>query len=192
MRIAIDVDGVLSNFNKGFSRLAQNIGIDTPELDTPDVLVWNWPIEQLEWTKNELDLTWKAVRDSYNWWMTLEPIICIYEIAIINEIIDYNDVYFITTRPDTMGLSAEAQTRYWLEGIGINVARKAGVISTKHNKGALAKSLDIKLALDDHIINLENYIAHDIIAIARTWEYNKQFTPGIKNIADFEKIILNI
>ena len=165
MRLLIDVDGVLAEFTYGFTKLATELGL----VEKP----WRCHTQKTWAFDFDVDAVWEELKRRYNWWMTLEPLVDVVEIAVLNELIKAHDVYFVTSRPRTQGLSAEKQTEYWLAGIGIHTAG-ASVIATKTGtKGALAKALDINLGWDDHLGNLEDLTRADILAVSRPWRYNE-------------------
>ncbi len=181
MRVGIDVDGVLAEFCAGYFRVAADLGIVGPlerTMTTAEVKVWDWPTEQLHWSKRDEGRVWEEIKRRYNWWMTLEPLADItpQTVAGLNFLSQNHEVYYITSRPSTRGLSAERQTEYWLESIGVHVARRAHVIATRSgSKGALMDALDIALAIDDNVPNLVDIAAHGIAAACRSWQYNAEW-----------------
>ena len=166
MRVQIDVDGVLADFTLAFTHLAA-------EWELTD---YSWPTtEQDSWDFNfDTEFVWKVVKDSYNWWMLLVPLVTPEEVNKLNEVIEKHDVYFVTNRPSTKGLSAEMQTRYWLSSIGVLVDH-ASVIATKvGTKGKLAAALNIDIAIDDKPENIMEISAENITCVVRAWKYNEK------------------
>ena len=109
---------------------------------------------------------------------------------VLNGMIGEHDVYFITTRVRTLGLSAETQTRYWLESIGLHISKRAGVIATRAGtKGQLARGLDLDVALDDSPDNLWEYADAGLFSVARAWRYNWPWTPDVTNLHAFKLLI---
>lgn len=187
-RIAIDIDGVLANFNLAFSKKALDIGVNTKIIQTEEVEVWDWPTQQLDWTEKEYTDTWEALKNSYNWWMTLEPIISVGhnfedEVDFINDAILDNDIYFITHRCNTLGFNATMQSHLWLESVGIQ-AHNATVIASG-TKGPLAAALGIDVVIDDKLDNLWDFKLNNVNAVCRAWKYNTRWSPRVDSITEF-------
>src|SRR6185295_10886293 len=120
-RVAIDVDGVVADFTTAYSTAALVLGYPgAREMSTPEVETWDWPKQQFGWTEKMEEDLWKFVKSQYNWWMTLTPHIKPHEVEMLNAAIKLHDIYFITNRPRTKGLSAEVQTRHWLDSVGVH------------------------------------------------------------------------
>jgi hypothetical protein len=59
LRLGIDVDGVIADFQSAFRTLAEReLGIAAKDVES-------------ELTKADVDRLWKVVADSPNWWVTL-------------------------------------------------------------------------------------------------------------------------
>lgn len=177
MRIALDVDGVIADFIWGFTQVATELGVMTGRFRTSDQQEWNFPCD--------MNAVWEEVKGRWNWWMTLEPITTADEITALNKAIGEHDVYFITSRPRTRGLSAERQTHHWLTSIGLHAAH-ATVIATKAgSKGVLCKALDIEVVLEDCPANLEDLWRHGVGAYARAQPYNRDWSCRVENVREF-------
>lgn len=164
-RIGFDVDGVLADFVSAFTGLAVDLGV-AKEVTMPE--------NQQSWEFDfDTNLVWKTIKATPNWWMTLEPLVTYDEIVLLNKLIESNSVYFITNRGRTRGLGIEDQTRHWLHSMGIKAEH---VIATKR-KGALAKALDLQWFVEDSLTNLQDIQDNGVLAIARQWPHNKQWTP---------------
>lgn len=179
MRVALDCDGVLADFVGSFTSLAVDMDIPGAQVITGE--------DQPSWDFDfDTNPVWECVRQSWNWWMGLAPLVTEGEVDLLNEVIAKHEVYFITSRVRGRGLSVEWQTLHWLEGIGVSVGRRAHVIATRaKTKGPLAEALDISIALDDSPKCLESYRRHGITAVARRWPYNKDWEPYVKSVRNF-------
>ena len=166
MRVGFDVDGVLANFTRAFTKLASNIGEDTGEVQQEDQREWNFPFH--------VDRVWREVARTQNWWMTLDPLVDNFEIDYINELIRTEEaVYFITNRHESdIGLPVVEQTRLWLRGIGIDT----GNVLAVERKGPVCAALDLDWFVDDKIENLESILRSGVFAIARAWSYNEDWS----------------
>jgi len=171
-RIGFDVDGVFADFVWAFTNVlfTQTDGEFKPYRTA----------EQEEWkfacTDEEYERTWAVIAFRMNWWMTLEPLLSHATTSKVNELISNNEVFFITSRKSLKrGLSAQAQTEYWLEGVGVDAAH-ATVITTKSSKkGDLLEALDIEYYLDDKEEIVEQIAASDWggILCVKDWSYNR-------------------
>ncbi len=177
MRVLIDIDGVCADFVSSFTEVAKNLGLIEKSYTTDTQKNWEFPFD--------VNPCWDKLKGTHNFWMTLKPLIASWEIKALNSAINQHEVYFVTTRPRTKGMSADDQTRFWLESIGVNSFR-ANVIATRlGSKGKLAQALDLEIAIDDALPNLENLRAAEIKAVSRRWTYNKGWDPSVPCLGDF-------
>ena len=145
MRISLDVDGVMADFVYAFTK-------ELAHFD-PTVGTYNTS-QQKEWwfdtPKEDYEDTWSSIKYSFNWWMTVPPLVVQEDVDAINQVAEKHEVFFITSRTNSRrGLSAQEQTKYWLEGIGIH---RPFVIATKGSRKAeLLDALDIDYHLDDKV-----------------------------------------
>lgn len=182
-KYGLDVDGCYADFTYGFTRLARELDLVKAPWRVTDQDVWNFassseppegPVERF----NDAHV-WYEVSRRWNWWMTLEPLIDEREVNLTNELIDQADVYFITARGQTAGLSTEQQTAGWLRGININVDRATVIACSTAQKGPIAKALGITAFLDDHLDNLYALDAAGIaLPVACMRKYNEAW-PGL-------------
>lgn len=178
MRILLDIDGVYAEFCAAFCSVAASIGYEGEIITTFTQPEWAFPFETSP--------VWNEMKRRWNWWTTLEPIVDEVDIDATNRLIKDHDVYFITSRPRTKGVSVERQVELWLDGIGID-ANHAIVIATKTGtKGVLADALDIDIALDDYIENLKDLWLHEVDAIGIRRRYNEPWNGAfVDTVAEF-------
>lgn len=166
MRVLIDIDGVLADFCLSYTSVARSLGLSEGAWSTSEQKTW-----YIEVFDNKV--VWDSIKNSWNWWMGLNPLIDDTEVVLLNDVIQTHNIYFVTNRPSTKGLSAEAQSRAWLSSLGVMVDH-ASVIATKSGtKGKLAKALDIDIAIDDRPENITEMSAENIKCVVRAWQYNK-------------------
>jgi len=111
MRIGIDVDDVVCNFQKRFVALLHEM-YGRPSLDTAPV-DWDWSNCQV--SKEEMAAAWVKAADTNNLWAKLEPLPSFdYDtIMLLRELIYRHDVFFVTNRFETPGASPMKQTKHW-------------------------------------------------------------------------------
>lgn len=186
MRIGYDIDGVFADFTFAATTLARRLGL----VDA----AWTCA-EQKSWTFDfDVDPMWRAIENETNWWMTLPPMVEPFEVERVNESIREHDVYFITNRLNKVpygSLHIEAQTRHWLEGLGVNVARTSVIATPKGSKGRVARALGVEVFVDDNVENLIELRENGVYPVRRIQEYNSATNdrlhgvPAVGSLAQF-------
>jgi uncharacterized HAD superfamily protein len=150
MKIGIDVDGVLADFNKTYiTRCLDVTGKDLFPARPFEITTWNYP-ESYGYTKEEVSAVWESIKADRVFWASLRP----YETtsddmdALMTRMRAGDDVYFITARP---GVNAKRQTEGWLYAqMGLVALHPftSTVLITSH-KGLAARTLDLDIYIDD-------------------------------------------
>ena len=111
MKIGIDVDDVCSNFQKRFVALLNEM-YGRPSLDTAPI-DWDW--SNCNVTKSEMKEAWVKAAGTHNLWAKLErlPSFDAETVHLLYVTSQRHDVFFVTNRFDTPGVSAMKQTKYW-------------------------------------------------------------------------------
>lgn len=150
MKIGIDLDGCLADFNTSFIR---KVVIVTgrnlfPEGYAPTE--WNYP-ETLGYTRDEVSKVWNVIKSNRNFWARLD---CyhgekvVQALDLLNTRQAYGDeVYFITSR---VGYKAKEQSEAWLRYHGM--AHPTVLISSE--KGLCALALKLDAYIDDNVDNV--------------------------------------
>lgn len=153
MKVGIDVDGVLANFNDGFiDYLVSVLNKDLFPTRPFDIETWDYP-QSYGYTEEEVNEVWRHIKADLNFWGQLKPY------ADTQNFLSFlyhwqgirNDVYFITAR---LGLAAKVQTEQWLNRYGFP---KATVLISPH-KGDAAAILDLDVYIDDRDKNVYNVL----------------------------------
>lgn len=149
MKIAIDLDGVLVEWNHAFADLLQTMtgrpidrGLGWPQ-------VWRWP-QAAGVTKDEIRAAWKFIDENPDWWAFLDATpdaLLALTSGQLLQLTNDHDVYFVTNRWS----SARRHSEAWLYQ---HLGTFHPVISCTGNKGPLFDALDIDVALDDKPENL--------------------------------------
>lgn len=164
MRIGMDVDGVLANWDRGFRvKLIQASGrrLCPPEFEPP---VWNWP-QHYGYTDDEITSAYHLQALDPFFWEELKPMPGAHDFmektwrlfGNVNVLIrngrlpDTMDVfspeiYFITSR---RGPAVKEQTHTWLQENGWTPANTSVLINRHGDKGDVCKALGVNVFVDD-------------------------------------------
>jgi uncharacterized HAD superfamily protein len=147
VKIGLDIDGVLADFNTAYMKLLKEVsGRDIiPEGYFPSV--WNYATEQLKFTQEEDTKVWDVIK-STPFWMSLPVLASEEERGLVHKWDVDHDLYFITTR---MGVQVKAQTEAWLMH---HFELPCPTVLISAQKGPLAKGLDLDIFVDDRDKNI--------------------------------------
>lgn len=142
--ILFDCDGVLADFIKGFTLIA-NRKYGTPIITTIQQPHWdfNWLL-----TNKQQEEVWSEIKQSSTWWTSLEPLVSYEVFNLISKLNACANLIFGTNRISNL-TSASSQTSRWLEDMGVV---PSSVVVTK-KKGDLARVIGADFALDDNAEN---------------------------------------
>lgn len=157
MRIGIDCDGVLADFNLAF--IERIIAVTKRDLFPPRpfaITTWNYP-EQYGYTREEVSAVWTTIKDDPNFWAELP------EYADTAEALRYlndrrlagDDLYFITARP---GINAKKQTENWLLRHWPTPFAPQVTVLLSSDKDLCAVALGLDIYVDDRIENVESVV----------------------------------
>ena len=187
MRVAIDVDGVISDFTWAFTGIAVELGLLARRRHCSEQDTWHFETGREPFSASPV---WREFRSRWNWWMTLEPFPDIEAtVPFLNQAIAEHDVFFITSRVPTRGLATDAQTRHWLEGLGINMPHAGLVVVPTGQKGLVCEGLRIDAAIDDCPDNLKDLREHNVLAVARRWQYNRDWDGPRRVALDLDRFL---
>jgi len=192
MKIGIDMDDVLTDFQKRFVALLHDM-YGRPPLGTAPV-DWDW--SNCEVSKEEMSAAWTKAATVPSLWFLLDPLPSLDEETrgLLRELDVYHDVFFITNRFVTPGLSPLHQTKLWLNN---NVGITAPNVLIAKDKGPVATVLELDAFIDDRPKNCADVLAarpkaHVFLADA---SHNKQFSdpaiPRVKDLKTFLNLILS-
>jgi 5'(3')-deoxyribonucleotidase len=151
LTVAFDIDGVLACFGKGFVQVVNSL---YPKKNLPLNYEPNsWFYEDVL-TKEEMDAGWNKAISTPFFWENLDPYIT--NVKVLREfLMTYHrefDAYYVTSRVNTPGDSAFAQTSRWLLDMDIlNFNTSLLVVSKAGDKLPIFRGLDIKAVVDDYL-----------------------------------------
>jgi len=174
--ISFDLDGVLANFTRGFTRIA-NKHFGTPVGDIGSQQ--NWMFEdfpELGLTKDMCDFMsgpiWDEIRNDPKFWATLDPT----NVSVMERINHIKNKIFITNR---LGVNPREQSVEFLERWG--VVNPLVVVAEK--KAPVAREYNVVAHVDDYLKNMVEleqdgprplYLAMHHLPYNREW--HAQFT----------------
>lgn len=151
IRLGLDVDGVLADFNEAFvERIKAVTKVDRfPMGGLYAPSCWDYPTA-LGYAPDQMEAVWASVHSDDRFWVNLGPyagtldfLYWVQQWAVAGA-----EVYFITARH---GRYAKAQTEQWLREHWVAAPT---VLVTAH-KGPVAASLGLHAVLDDKVENLD-------------------------------------
>ena len=151
MKIGIDCDGVLANFNHAFVELTVRVlGKDLypGPAGTFDIFTWNYP-EFFGYTSSDVTKVWDHIKETDNWFFYN----CV-TLPFVSEnlpwLVEEHDVYFITARIPTAGFSVQKQTQLHISELGVQFP----TVLVERDKGPISAALKLDAFVDDKIENL--------------------------------------
>lgn len=185
MVIALDVDGVLADFNSTFIDLVvTTTGKDLFPKRPFSIPTWDYP-DLYGYSKEEMRGVWGRIAKSEDFWMNLRPyddtqefLTAIYALRA--------DVYFPTSRP---GKRAKWQTENWLDWLGF--PRPTVMISG--DKGAICNALHVDYYIDDRNENCADVVVCSphttCVQLVRSWNSPVRGVQSVSTLKDFLTII---
>ena len=192
-KVAIDVDGVLANFTVAFTEVANKVYPGRVPLNfEPHDFGFN-PL----FSEAELAAIWRRVKATENFWLGMNPyhdsVMALARWLIVNQ---DQDVYLVTSRPATMGMTVTRQTDWWIRSCGIvPVNNYLGVIVVPdsarkvdlYEAGEFDYSIDDKGETVEQCDDLSGW--HAAYLLDRPWNQEAKVKRRVKSLELFLKEI---
>lgn len=185
--IALDVDGVLADFNAAYIDLV--IEVTGKDLFPPrpfDIVTWSYP-ESYGYSNKEVSAVWKVISESKDFWLNLKPLEGAEDFLKGLDSIPYDDdIYFITSR---IRSQVKFQTENWLWNHGF----PESTVLISSEKGLCCKALKVTHYIDDKIENCED--VRDVspstkgYMLARPWNKEVEGVPRLNSLNEFMEVI---
>lgn len=183
MRLGIDVDGVLANFNAAFmDRIVTLTGRDMFPPRPFEPPTWAYPT-YYGYSRFEETLTWEGIHRDPKFWLTLDPYWdAVTVLERLRELSTEHDIYFITAR---YGKRAKQQTEYWLATHSGDFLWNPTVVLSG-NKATCAAALEFDRYIDDseeHVTAVSEKCYGETYLLDRAWNRGLLPSPGITRVS---------
>ncbi len=187
--IAIDIDGVLANFDKSYIQTFNLLGVKVPE--NAEALSWDhW---ENELGREFIGKVWDTIKKSYNWWMTLEP----YQRNIdalkrFSTAHPEEDILFLTSRIETAGFSAALQTEGWLRKLGIDSPFMTVRTCRAKEKAQVLASENVTHFIDDKgstVEACEKIPGMTAVLYSRPWNKDAKVFLRLNSLGQFFQVV---
>lgn len=176
MKLGLDVDGVLADFNTAMIQRVVNVtGRDLFPPRPFDIPVWDYP-EHYGYSQTETSATWEDIRKDEKFWLNIHPynetervLTHLFRLSYFRDA--DTEVYFITARP---GIRAKAQTERWLRIYGFD--DDPTVLISPH-KGLCATALNLDRYIDDKTENAWDVALTGTTTFLMDRPWNRNATP---------------
>ncbi len=171
MKLGIDLDGVLANFNDAFADILRGINpnITLPQASKLWPAVWDWP-KVAGYTSKQVSEAWEIVKTT-TFWGTLHPLKgtpeVLKELSVLRGI--GHEVYFITTRPGRM---AKYYSEIWLGAHGM----QNPTVIISEDKGSISRGLGLDVFVDDRAENVLDVLDASVDCYIIDYAYNRSLT----------------
>lgn len=153
LRIGVDLDGTLADLSSAYREIEQALFGTRPEGDPVDLspgaieLTEKERLHAVRQRTGRQDAVWRAIKEIPDFWTTLKPL----EQDVIRRLSQSAvahrwEVFFLTQRPQTAGLTAQLQTQRWLVAQGFEMP---SVLTLNGSRGKAAHALDLDFLIDD-------------------------------------------
>ena len=199
MKIGIDMDDVCADFQSSYVELLNKL-YGRPPIGTAPI---DWEGSNLMLSAEETKQSWLEVAKVHNFWAKLKPLpsFDVETVELLMETHVRHDVWFITNRFETPGVSPLKQTKYWLNR---ETLMKTPNVLIANEKGPVASVLQLDAFIDNRPKNCLDvlgarptarvYLAdssHNKTFVSDWNEARQQpFIPRVKDLKEFLNLIL--
>lgn len=187
-KLSVDCDGVLADFGRAFFVEANRLWPGRIPLDYVN-RYWD---DLGGLSQDEQGRVWERIRATPNWWMGLDA----YpeNVGALSQFLECHsghDVYIVTSRATTVGMTVAYQTEQWLHACGVRPhANYLGVIATEYpsEKARLFKATGIAYSVDDKGDTVEacdKLKGHSAFLLSRPWNQEAVVKRRVSSLVEF-------
>lgn len=191
-KIAIDCDGVLANFTEAYSATVNKIW---PGRIEPGFIPSDWNFDN-RLSPEEDEKVWAAIKATPNFWLGLraypENVGSLVRFLVSTK---DHDIYIVTSRAQTAGLTIAKQTDKWLLSCSIYpLLNYLAVfpVENSNDKHRIYKYAGIEYSIDDKAETVEQCDRldnHRAFLLDRKWNQHATVKNRISNMDEFFKAI---
>jgi 5'(3')-deoxyribonucleotidase len=192
LRIGIDIDGVLADFNVPYRELLLKEGLNIPPISNTYPDVWSYD-KAAGLSKAAENQIWGHIGNSPDFWRNLPayPDTQGFMTYLFDCYAFQNaDIYFITSRP---GLTAKDQTETWLQNMMFPFSTFYPTVLISSEKGMCARALKLTHYVDDRNENCADVYVNSpttqTFMLARPWNQCQDGILRLDSLDEFESII---
>lgn len=189
LKLGIDCDGVLANFTAEVVKAANSLWPGKMPLDyEPD----NWDYQGVL-TKDEWKQIWTALLQVENLWLNEKDLPGVAELQKFLKKRPLAEIYFITSRAETKGMSVLVQTTQWLESRGLWSRFCRSTVIPVHKpdeKKQILIDFKIPFMLDDHaptIAELQGIPGLQAYVLDAAYNRYAAHLPRVSSVAEYLK-----
>lgn len=184
LRIGIDLDGVLADFNSAFWKIvARQTGLDVAGFH-PEA----WFGKPPGISDADVDRAWKEIKDTPNWWLGLRKLP---GTSLLPDLYEKCRCYFITHRiQDGRGLPIDQQSALWLTtAFGL----KAPTVLDEKDKLSIVKVLKLNAFIDDKPETVREILLGSTVWVGMPhYSYNSDANLNMARVANFNEFARRI
>ena len=187
-RIAVDCDGVLANFIRAFVELFNRLH---PGRNITEEAWTSWGGGG-QFTKAEESAMWRVIQQTENFWLGVDAYSdCVGDLAQWLMTQRDQDVWIMTSRANSAGMTTTKQTQIWLDACGVRpIHNYLGVITVPNSddKVDICSRLDIDWMIDDKTETIESMDRFPYLHAAlldRRWNQDAQVKWRVKSMVEF-------
>lgn len=187
-KIAVDCDGVISKFESGVVSAANHLW---PGRLPADWCMKTWDMEET-FTPAEFEQVWAEIKRTQNFWLSLAAYndsVCALERFLIAS--HDHDVWIVTSRAETAGMTVAKQTDLWLRCCGIRQHHNyLAVLPVEDSKKKvdIYAAVGIEWSVDDKpetIRDCDALPGHRAYLLSRPWNAEAQPKRRIASLSTF-------
>ena len=185
-------DGVLANFTESFTEVGNKM---YPGRVPKGFEPTDWNFNGL-FNAEEQDKIWEKIKATQNFWLGLSPYYDnVGHLAKWLVTVADQDVYFVTSRVQTAGMTVAKQTDWWLRACGIYpVNNYIGmiVVPDSNKKAGVYAAVEIAYSIDDKAETVEQCDSvpdHLAYLLDRPWNQHAEVKRRVANLGAYLKEI---
>ena len=191
MKIGVDVDGVLADFNRAYiAKVKEVLGIDLTSVSASYPDIWDYHLVHL--TAEQAEEVDRRIGASDSFWKELQIIDMDARVAMshLADLADQgHDIYFITSRKK--GKKLKEQTELWLRRRGFNFPTVL-LTKTAADKAAVIGGLKLDMFVDDNVDNVNEVAKANpntrVYMIQRSWNKGAKLE-GVTEVGSLMKML---